>query len=196
VIKWKNIQSNVSLPNCSYNFVDNLADATSRGFDVAFQWKVTENLELDGAYGYNNPKYDRDALSPGGKKIFAKDAAVADAGAPSTISLSGEYSLPIGGYRGYVRADFTHTSQWRRVDDQVPTSPLYDPRLKPIPAYGVLNARLGARFDKLDVSFFIQNLTNARPALYLFAGSYYDPQDWQARTLRPRTYGLTVAWRN
>jgi len=195
VIKWKNIQSNVSLPNCSYNFVDNLADATSRGFDVAFQWKVSDQLELSGAYGYNNPKFDRDALSPGGEKIYAKDSAVPDAGAPSTISLSGEYSLPIGSYQGYLRADFTRTSEWRRVGNEVSTSPLYDARLKPIPAYSLLNARLGARFDKLDVSLFVQNLTNARPALYLSAGRYYDPQDWQMSTLRPRTYGLTVAWR-
>jgi len=156
---------------------------------------VTDQLELSGAYGYNDPKFDRDALSPGGEKIYAKDSAVPDAGAPSTISLSGEYSLPIGSYQGYLRADFTHTSEWRRVGNEVSTSPLYDARRKPIPAYSLLNARLGARFDKLDVSLFVQNVTNARPALYLSSGRYYDPQDWQMSTLRPRTYGLTVAWR-
>ena len=38
-IKWKNIQANVDLPACAYNFVDNLADATSRGVDVSFQYQ-------------------------------------------------------------------------------------------------------------------------------------------------------------
>ncbi len=195
-IKWKNIQANVSLPACAYNFVDNLADATVRGIDLGFQLKVTERLSLNGSYGYSDPKFDKDALSPGGKKIYSKGAGIPNAGAPSQISLSGEYSLPVRSYEGYVRADFTHTSQWRRVGNQVSTSPLYDARLRPVPAYNVLNARLGARVDQLDVSLFIQNLTNARPSLNLNAGNYYDPQDWQDITLRPRTYGVTVSWRH
>jgi iron complex outermembrane recepter protein len=60
-IKWKNIQVNVPLPDCAYNFVDNLADATSKGFDLGFELKATEHLDLSGAVGYNNPKFDKDA---------------------------------------------------------------------------------------------------------------------------------------
>jgi outer membrane receptor protein involved in Fe transport len=195
-VKWKNIQANVSLPNCAYNFVDNLADATSRGVDVAFQFKATEHLALEGAYGYNDPKFDRDALSPGGEKIFSKGAGIPDAGAPSTLSFSGEYAAPMSDrIEGYVRADFTHTSRWRRVDDQDPNSPLYDARLRPIPAYSVVNLRLGARLDDFDLSMFVQNLTNKAPWLDLDASGYYDPQDWTNASLRPRTFGFTIAWR-
>ena len=196
-VKWKDIQANVSLPNCAYNFVDNLADATSRGVDLAFQVKATEHLEFDGAFGYNDPKFDRDALSPGGAKIFSKGAGIPDAGAPFTASLSGEYVLALtGAYQGYLRTDFTHTSEWRRVGNQDPNSPLYDPRLLPIPAFNVVNMRLGARFSGFDVSFFVQNLSDSQPALDLSAGTFYDPQDWSNATLRPRTYGLTFTWRN
>ena len=157
--------------------------------------KVSDRLEISGAYGYNDPKFSKDALSPGGEKIFSKDSAIPDAGAPSTVSLSGEFTQPLGNIQTYLRADFTHTAQWRPVAEQVPTSPLYDPRRLPVPAYNLLNARVGARINKFDVSLFVQNLTNARPALKLLAGTYYDPQDWQTYTLRPRTYGLTVSWR-
>ncbi|MEP6547839.1 MAG: TonB-dependent receptor [Gammaproteobacteria bacterium] len=196
-VKWKNIQANVSLPNCSYNFVDNLADATSRGVDLAFQLKASEHLEVDGAFGYNDPKFDKDALSPGGAKIFSKGAGIPDAGAPLTVSLSGEYVLPLAsGRQGYFRTDFTHTSEWRRVGNQDPNSPLYDPRLLPIPAFNVVNMRLGARFNQFDVSVFVQNVTDSAPALDLSAGTYYDPQDWSSATLRPRTYGATFTWRN
>ncbi len=196
-VKWKNIQSNVSLTNCAYNFVDNLADATSRGIDLAFQLKATEHLELGGAFGYNDPKFDRDALSPGGKKIFSKGAGIPDAGAPMTVSLSGEYVMPLAsGRQAYARADFTHTSEWRRVDNLDPNSPRYDPRLQPIPAYNVVNLRLGARFSEIDLSLFVQNLTNAAPGLDLQSGTYYDPQDWTNASLRPRTYGLTFTWRS
>ncbi len=32
-------------------------------------------------------------------------------------------------------------------------------------------------------------------ALLLASSTYYDPQDRHNTTLRPRTYGMTVAWR-
>jgi outer membrane receptor protein involved in Fe transport len=54
-VKWKDIQANVSLPNCAYNFVDNLADATSRGVDLAFQQFIIGRLlngtEYPNAFG-------------------------------------------------------------------------------------------------------------------------------------------------
>ena len=197
LVKWKDIQANVSLPSCAYNFVDNLADASSVGADLAFQLMVSERFSVEGAFGYTDPKFDHDALSPGGVKIFSKGASIEGAGAPVTMSLSGEYVLPLAaGKRAYARADLTRTSQWRRVGNLDPGTPFYDSRLKPVPAFSVVNLRLGARFSDFDLSLFIQNLTDAAPALDLSAGSYYDPQDWSNATLRPRTYGLTMTWRN
>jgi iron complex outermembrane receptor protein len=195
-IKWKNIQTNVELPSCSYNFVDNLADATSKGFDVAFQLKVTEQLDLSGAVGYNHPTFDHNAVSPGGKTIYKGGSSIPDAGPPVSANLSAEYVVPLqSGHHGYARADYTYTTQWRRFGNDDSGTPLYDPRLNPIPAYGVLNVRLGTRFGNFDVSAFVQNLNNAAPALYQTRFTNYDPQDWQSETLRPRTYGLTGTWR-
>jgi outer membrane receptor protein involved in Fe transport len=196
-IKWKNIQVNVPLPDCAYNFVDNLADATSRGFDLGFELKATEHLDLSGAVGYNNPKFDKDALSPGGVPIYRGGSSIPDAGPPVSASVSAEYSMPMGsGHVGYARVDYTYTTEWRRFGTDDPGTPNYDPLLKPIPAYGVCNLRFGARIGHFDVSAFVQNLSDTAPALELQRAAYYDPQDWQNVTLRPRTYGLTAIWRN
>lgn len=198
-INWRNIQTNVNLPNCAYNFVDNLADATSRGFDFSFQAALTQNFQVSGALGYNNPKYDKDAVSPGGVVIQQKGASIIDAGAPFSLSLSGEYVVPLAQNRlAYGRLDWTHTSEWRRVDSEVPGSPFYDPLLHPVPKYDVLNLRLGARFSGFDLSFFIQNLTDSQPELDPLNShsTSYDPQDWRGTTLRPRTYGFTATWRH
>ncbi len=194
-IEWSDIQANVSLPNCAYNFVDNLGNATSDGFDFAFSYLITERFSLSGAYGYNDPSFDEDATSPGGAVIFAGGSAVPNAGAPETFSLTGEYSMPIGAYQGYARLDYTWSAEWRRVGDQVPTDPFYDPRLKPTESYGLVNLRLGLQFGDWDVSLFGQNLTNEAPRLELSASSYYDPQDWSDVALRPRMIGLTATWR-
>jgi outer membrane receptor protein involved in Fe transport len=197
-INWRNIQTNVGLPNCAYNFVDNLADATSRGFDFAFQAAVTQSFNLNGAVGYNNPKYDRDAVSPGGVVVQKKGTSILDAGAPFTLSLSGEQVIPLAASRqAYARLDYTHTSKWRAVNSEVPDSPFYDPLLRPVPAYDVVNLRLGARFSGFDLSVFVQNLTNSAPNLAPLNShsTTYDPQDWRNTTLRPRTFGVTGTWR-
>lgn len=194
-IKWKDIQANVSLPNCAYNFVDNLGTATSEGLDIAFTYLVTDRLMVSGNYGYNDPRFDEDVTSPGGAVIFAGGSAVPNAGAPETFSLTGEYKMPLGAYQGYARVDYSWSAQWRRVARQVPTDPFYDPRLRPTESYGLLNLRLGVQFRGWDVSLFARNLTNEAPRLDRSASSYYDPQDWSDVALRPRMIGLTATWR-
>lgn len=198
-IKWKGIQANVSLPSCSYNFVDNLADATSKGLDLSLQYRASEQLSLGAALGYNEATLDDDALSPNGTKVFSKGSGIPDAGAPFTVSLFAQYDMNLwNDHPGYVRADYTRSSEHKRVGATDPSSVSYDARLKPIPAYGVLNLRAGVRYGDLDVSVFVDNVTDAAPALNLFAFDYYlyDPQDWTNETLRPRTYGLTLTWRH
>jgi len=194
-IEWSDIQANVSLPNCAYNFVDNLGNATSEGFDIAVSYMATERLMLTGAYGYNDPRFDGDAISPGGAIIFADGSSVPNAGAPETFSFTGEYTLPLGAYQGYARLDYSWSAEFRRVGDQVPTDPFFDPRLKPQESFGLLNLRLGVQYNNWDVSLFAQNLTNESPRLELSASSYYDPQDWSDVALRPRMVGLTATWR-
>lgn len=177
-------------------YEDYLANATSEGFDLAFEWRASAHLDFSGAYGYNNPKFSANATSPNGAVvIYAKDTSIPDAGAPSTLSLSGEYHGSLGSaQQAYLRLDYTHTSEWRRTGQTDPASQGYDPLLTPIPAYGVLNLRLGSRFQGYDVSFFVNNLTDAAPALERTHSTFYDSQDWQNVTLRPRTYGLTLTW--
>ena len=94
--------------------------------------------------------------------------------------MSGDYSIPFkSGFQGYARADYTYSTEWRRYGNTQPGTPYYDPRLKPIPAYGLLNLRLGTQFRAFDVSLFVNNVTNSAPDL--------DAQQPAARTTTPRT---------
>ena len=196
LIKWKNIQSNVSLPNCSYNFVDNLADATSKGFNFDFTLLATERLTLSGSFAYSDPYFDHDAKSPGGVVIYNGGSSIPDAGPPTALTLSAMYTIPFGGERsGYARVDYNRSTEWRRNGTTDPGTPYYDPRLLPIPTYDVLNLRFGARLSGVDVSVFVNNVQDRAPHLSLTSSTTYDPQDWQDVTLRPRTYGLTLTYR-
>jgi iron complex outermembrane recepter protein len=198
-IKWKNIQTRVFLPNCAYDFVDNLADATSKGFDLGFQAKPFAPLTLSGAIGYTKPTFDRNAVSPSGVKIYEQGGSIPDAGPPWTISVSGEYEFKLfGGKDFYLRADYTRTSEERPVGAMVAGTPQYDSLLRPTPAYALVNSRLGMRLGgALDLSLFVNNLTNAAPLLISNGHSIiYDPQDWTGEAIRPRTYGVTLTYRN
>jgi outer membrane receptor protein involved in Fe transport len=198
-IKWKKIQTNVALPDCGYDFVDNLANATSKGFDLAFQARPLRDLTLSGAIGYNKANFDSNAKSPSGVVIYSAGSAIPDTGAPWTVSLSGEYDFNLfSGQDFYLRTDWTRTSELPRTGALDPANPKYDRLLLPVPAYAITNARLGARFGGLDVSLFVNNLFDANPLLMTRAnhGTYYDPQDWTAGALRPRTMGVTLAYRH
>jgi hypothetical protein len=114
------------------------------------------------------------------------------------LSLSGDYTVPLTArYRGYARADFTYSAEWRRFGVTDPGTASYDPRQKPTPAYSVLNLRLGTQFDAFDVSLFVKNLTNANPNLLQFGGdtSNGPASDWYGIAVQPRSIGLTMTWR-
>jgi outer membrane receptor protein involved in Fe transport len=198
-IKWANIQATITVPICGSRFVDNLANATSKGFDLGFRFNATERLGFDGAVGYIKASFDQDATSPNGSKVlYNGGSSVPNTGPPWMLSLSGDYTLPLmARYRGYARADFTYSAEWRRFGVTDPGTASYDPRQKPTPAYSVLNLRLGTQFDAFDVSLFVKNLTNANPNLLLFGGdtSNGPASDWYGVAVQPRSIGLTMTWR-
>ncbi len=199
VIKWKNIQTDVFLPDCAYDFVDNLASATAKGFDLGFEAKPLRELTLGGAIGYTKATFDHDATSPSGRLLFRSGSGIPNAGPPWTISLNGEYDFSLfSGYDFYVRADYTHTSTENRSGPMVKGDPQYDPLLFPNPAYSITNARLGWRIAGLDLSLFVNNLTGSHPLINngTSHSTVYDPQDWSFIALRPRTYGVTLTYRN
>ena len=199
LIKWKNIQTDVFLPDCQYDFVDNLADATAKGFDLGFQAKPLRALTLSGTLGYTKATFDRAALSPSGRVVFVSGSAVPNSGPPWTIYLSGEYDFDLFSAKDfYARVDYTHTSTERRTGAALYGAPQYDPLLFPNPAYSITNARLGWRVGGADISVFVNNLANAHPLLSaMFEHStVFDSQDWTFSALRPRTYGLTVTYRD
>ncbi len=196
-IRWSNIQTDVFLPTCAYDFVANLANATSKGFDLALQARPLAALTVTGSIGYNSARFDQDALSPSGRLIYPKHSAIPNSGAPWTASLSGEYDLDLfGSQNWYLRADWTRTSQLRPTGAMLPGAPQYDALLLPDPAYSVVNSRLGVRLAGMDVSFFVNNLFDANPLMGMQHSIVFDPQEFRASALRPRTYGITLTYRH
>jgi len=198
IIKWKNIQTDIALPTCGYDFVDNAGNATAKGFDLSLEVSPVQGLLLTGAVGYTKATFDSTIIRGTGV-IFPAGSGIPGASAPWNTSLSGVYNLkPIGDYHISLRLDYTYTSKERRAGQTQPGAFGYNSLLKQVPAYSTLNGRVGVTFGHFDISAFATNITNAHPYLTLAPASRPIQNDpvWTATTLRPRTVGITLAVRN
>jgi outer membrane receptor protein involved in Fe transport len=191
-VKWNNIQSSVSLSTCVQSIIDNLGSATSRGFDLQAQLPLFENLLLSSTVAYNKTTFDQ-ATVLGGRTLYTDGSGVPGSGAPWTITVSGQYDFDLLDRRGYVRSDYTHASRFRRSGASDPGTVSYDVMLPPRPATNQVNARVGLTFDGLDASLFVNNMLNSLPSLGLTRN--INQPVYTDYTFRPRTVGLTVAYR-
>ena len=56
-IKWKNIQQNVPLTACGFQYTGNLGEARSTGFDLQSVVKLNRLLTVGGTFSYTNAQY-------------------------------------------------------------------------------------------------------------------------------------------
>ncbi len=176
-IDWQNIQQNIYLPTCGFNFTTNVGDAEIYGaeWEVLYEPIPALKLGMNGSIEHaqitssNNPQ----TVPVDSKIIFVPDW---------TIDISGEYSFPINDlYLGFVRADYDYTGP-SHGNYQV-----YNPNYKDR-GYGVLNGTVGVEWDSWTASLFAKNLTNdhkiiQEPQINSVYGGY---------TVRPLTYGVSL----
>ena len=193
-IKWKDIQTSVSLSTCGYGLIVNTGSATVKGFDFESQYAPIHGLNLRADIGYTKTSLDDGLYQPNGSAVYARGSAIPNSGAPWNLVFSGRYEFPVTGQvNGYVYGDDSWSSQWPRTGRDDPQVYNYLPYWPPYPSVNTATLRVGGIHQGLDVSLFINNLLNAHP---LFVGP--DNQlryIWNATTIRPRTYGITAAYR-
>ena len=198
-INWSDIQQSVSANGCfTTSYKDNLGRATIKGFDFAAEVRPIEHLSIELSGGYQDAKYATTAYTPpsdtGTRAIIANEGDTLPV-APWNASLSGEYDFPIAGTPMYFRADYTYTAKnTGHTTTQDPLTTTYDPDIPTDAAIRLLGARLGVRFNNIDVSIFGRNLLNDSPLLGVYHDGVGDPL-FYAVTARPRTFGVTGTYR-
>jgi outer membrane receptor protein involved in Fe transport len=194
MIKWKGIQTELSVPTCGYSFVDNLSSASVKGFDASLDLRPIDGLLLSATVGYNDLEIEESFLSPTGGVIISGGAPIAGAAIPWRVVLSGQYDRQLtADVDGYARADLTYQSKTRRTGTQVPGVINHDPLVTPTGETTLVNARVGVTRGPADVSLFVNNLFDAHPLI----GRSHGRRNpiWTASTFRPRTIGVTAAFR-
>jgi outer membrane receptor protein involved in Fe transport len=197
-IDWRNIQQNVALATCGFQFVANLGSATSKGFDVQADIQATDAFNVTVAIGYTDASYDESVR--GGPLATAPLISDGDhiPGAPWTGALSAQYGFAaFGGRDSYVRGDYQYQSkQSYRTPGNNPTNGTYVANNVFVPpATNLLSLRAGTKWSMgLDVSLFVNNVFNSHTVLAQSAAAG-PVLLLQQSTLRPRTYGLTAMYR-
>ncbi|MFN2386643.1 MAG: TonB-dependent receptor [Thermoanaerobaculia bacterium] len=213
------LQVSVTAGSCSSRVVFNVPEARSIGAELEFGLAPTENFDFAISAGYNDSELqstltETDAM--GNVKVVSgiEEGRRLPSVPKFQMAAAATYQQEVAdGFTGYVTATYNHVgSRFTQVGDEVPGfgvvnlrsfeqaggatigGPLtqntftFNPEL---PAYDLVNLRLGVRFANFDVALFGNNLTDERAFLALDR-----ERGLRARvgflTNQPRTFGLST----
>ncbi|HLZ99948.1 MAG TPA: TonB-dependent receptor [Steroidobacteraceae bacterium] len=189
-VNWSNIQSLIFLPTCGNIYTDNFGAAVSQGGDIELQTRVVEGLTWHVSAGYTDAHYSET------KVLGSVNVAVAGEPLPiprvsGSTSLDYTHALFDTGRAGYLNLTYDYTGHYQLN----PSGGVFgaDPNTSNGSEVRSLSARSGVRFNDLDLSIFVNNVTNSRDTTLRYhetlASTVYRDQ-----TLRPRTVGLTFTY--
>ena len=177
---WKDILVDVDIEDitgaCNTGFGANAAAATTTGFEVEFNYALTDQFTLSGSASIVDATLDNDEPFLGataGERLPASP--------DRQLSLSGDYVWPMAnGNLGFVRVDAQY------IGELIGAFEFGDERTVS-GNYGLANVRVGMQMDRYEWSVFADNITDNRALV--FANG---PANEFRRTiiLQPRTLGL------
>jgi len=181
-IDWKDMQFNAFDEACPFPDLENVGEASSKGFELDFSWLITGNFHLQGGLGYTDAKLDSGFVKegvniPAGTKIPNVPKWTANIAGTWEFAWRSEWP-------GYLRADVQYVDDRTTLFDETIDYPTY----RKIDAYTLVDLRLGAAHENTLVELFITNLFDERAEMFC-CRSFYDPA-----VNRPRTIGLRGSW--
>ena len=186
LIDWTDIQQLNRLA-CGFQFTDNAGEAESKGFEVEINAAPSDNLTLTAGVGYTDAKIT-DTGGVAGVRIGDKIQGVPD----WTITSSLQYDFDLTGeWGGIFRADANYYGESFSSNNEASSE---TQRLRD--SWSAANIRLSAVKEKIEVTLFVDNLTDERANL---ADSRSIAAETPGRqrlvTNRPRTIGIEARMR-
>jgi len=186
------LQANIYPTNGAKSYLTNVGNITARGFEGDFAWDIIHGLTLSGNGSYNDTYYSSYTNAPcpiggaavcnlTGAPVYESPRWIANAQLSYRFDLTDKVA-PYGLVQYAYRSDADGT-----VDDGPLTR---------IPAYSLVNARVGAAFmnGRYDLSIWVENLANTiywqNLGTASFAGASAFAISGQLGT--PRTFGATL----
>jgi outer membrane receptor protein involved in Fe transport len=178
---WSKVQTLVPL-TCGYPFTDNAASAEVYGSELEIKTKVTSELTFSAGGGYTHATYSADSV----EASVTKGETLLDV--PSwTGNVSLVYTRPIND-----AYDFTA----RISDDYVGARTDLSYAINNLPAYNLVNLRLGIIATAWEGSLYANNLTDKRALISnTNALAQNMPTFNRTATNQPRTFGAELTYR-
>jgi len=180
-IDWQGIQRAIFLP-CTYNVVANSGAAVSTGGEVELDLAPIPHLLLNAAAGIKNAKITEATVQSGtyvGQPLNEVPKW--------TSSLVAQYSMPLGTHTGFIRGDWTYTGSRTSFNNVAPPAGLA------MPAYSVVNLRVGLNQGPWEFALFSRNLFNKLGVVGDEIGySGQLPDRPRLFVTRPRSIGLQL----
>jgi iron complex outermembrane recepter protein len=189
---WKDIQQQVNLPTCGFQFIGNVGAASIKGGELELKSIIVPGVTAGGVASYT--KSEITSTAPG---------VSAQVGQPLldtpkwTSSVYLEIALPtLSGWSSHLRTDYNyHGSNIRHFDTSaLVTLPngatsLIPDQTRLQHAYKVGNAAIETEKGAWQLRLYVDNITNAAPILDDSSQVFNTPN---VTTLRPRTVGVLV----
>ena len=212
----KDLQVTVTAGSCSSRLIFNVPKARSVGGELEFALAPTDRFDFALSAGYNDSELRSTLTSTDAMGNVSVVSGIESGHRLPSVpkfqaSASATYQQPITPeFQGYLTATYNHVgSRFTQVGDDLPGvgilnlnsfaphtigGPLtqgtfvFNPEL---PAYDILNARVGVRHANFDISLYCNNITDEQALLSLDR-----ERGFRARigyvTNQPRTLGITT----
>jgi len=187
-------QANISVPfGASFvQYIDNVPEVQSKGLEADLTWAPSKWISLSASGAYTDAKYidyqnapNAPENNPNVNGIQNLSGVALPGVSKFAYSLGADLAQPVDEtFEAYAHADFLHRSSF----NSSATNSIY----AVVPAYGVLNGRIGLRTanGRYDFSLWARNLTNKN--YYVSRGALTTPGLVTAALGDPRTFGATL----
>jgi iron complex outermembrane recepter protein len=190
-IKWKDIQQNVPLTACGFQYTGNLGEARSTGFDLQAVANLTQALSVGANFSYIDAQYTKTVQLEPTVFSIVQDGDRLPA-APWAVSAFAQATIPLAGSKAYARVDYRYSAkQSGTVAAANPLNGGFPAGFDPIPSQSFTSLRAGLNRGAWDVSLYAQNLFDTHPRLGGAMEILAPYSLYTAYSYRPRTVGLT-----
>ena len=151
-IEWDKIQQLVALPICGYGITANAGHARSQGVELEFNGRLTPELTLGAALGYQNARITEqgDTPQPAGSPVYQVPKL--------NYAANLEYARPVTAeWSGFARASYAYVGHSYSGNNYPP--------LEYRASYNLADLRIGSRRSHLELTAFVKNLTDKRANL-------------------------------
>lgn len=202
-INWKNIQVQGADPASGYAYYTNGGRAHSQGLELSVAYRPVLSLRVGLSASFDQAKLDKSIAVPGATGKSGDSLPYAPETAFSgTLDYTHALTETATGFAGLTLTEVGSRRAYY-AESTVGLAPLgvqFASTVGPLPSYTTLDLRAGISLQRVTLTFYAQNITDALGAVALnasqagadFATNGISPAYLTVR--QPRTFGLTAEY--